>query len=168
MLKKIVLSVVMVVVGAGIGFGSAMMIDKPKMDKSKTEITDLQGRVQQAESQMQENSRTSGARIMQLNVELSQVRAELDQAKAAAATTVVKAVDSVKAPVLNANAVAPLTDPSQGPTTEYTIKDGDSFWSIAQSQLGNGDRAKEISKLNPDAASRKYLIVGSKLKLPAK
>jgi nucleoid-associated protein YgaU len=51
----------------------------------------------------------------------------------------------------------------------YTVKDGDSLWSIAASKLGDGNRYDEILKLNnstvPDEDS---LAAGVKLKLPTK
>lgn len=35
---------------------------------------------------------------------------------------------------------------------DYTVKSGDCFWSIAQKELGNGNRYKEIIELNKDGA----------------
>lgn len=48
----------------------------------------------------------------------------------------------------------------------YTVKSGDSLWTIAQSQLGDGDRYSEIAALNPQVDSKK-LNVGTRLRLPA-
>jgi nucleoid-associated protein YgaU len=51
----------------------------------------------------------------------------------------------------------------------YVVKDGDSLWQIASEQLGNGNRYKEIVKLNSDILSSEDDIqVDMKLKLPAK
>lgn len=53
-------------------------------------------------------------------------------------------------------------------TKTYTVKDGDTLWSIAQSQLGSGARHKDILKLNADKiASADEIEVGMKLKLPS-
>lgn len=51
--------------------------------------------------------------------------------------------------------------------TEYKMKKGDNLWDIAQKFLGNGQRYKEIQKLNniPDNKLRK-LREGTVLKLP--
>ncbi len=49
----------------------------------------------------------------------------------------------------------------------YVIKESDSLWQIAQKQLGNGNRFKEILQLNPSIDADK-LEVGTKLKLPAR
>jgi len=51
---------------------------------------------------------------------------------------------------------------------EYTIKDGDSFWKIAASELGNGTRYKDIIAANPGMNENTTLAVGTKIKLPAK
>lgn len=53
-------------------------------------------------------------------------------------------------------------------TKTYTVKDGDTLWSIAQSQLGSGARHKDILKLNADKIdSADEIEVGMKLKLPS-
>lgn len=51
---------------------------------------------------------------------------------------------------------------------EYVIKDGDNLWNIAAEQLGKGIRYKEILAVNPGLTEKKELVVGSKIKLPAK
>jgi nucleoid-associated protein YgaU len=49
------------------------------------------------------------------------------------------------------------------------VKEGDSLWQIASEQLGDGNRYKEIVKLNSDILSSEDDIqVDMKLKLPAK
>lgn len=49
----------------------------------------------------------------------------------------------------------------------YTVQNGDSLWSIAQNQLGNGSRWQEIYNLNKDQISDPNVISkGQKLKLP--
>jgi nucleoid-associated protein YgaU len=51
----------------------------------------------------------------------------------------------------------------------YTIKGSDSLWQIAVKQLGDGNRYKEIIKLNKDVLKDgDSLVVGTKIKLPAK
>jgi len=51
----------------------------------------------------------------------------------------------------------------------YVVREGDSLWKIAAEQFGNGNRYKEISKLNPDIlADEDNLTVGMRLKMPTR
>lgn len=52
-------------------------------------------------------------------------------------------------------------------TVDYVVKKGDSPWSIAREQLGNGSRSKEIEKLN-GLSGTYYIYEGQILKIPAK
>jgi nucleoid-associated protein YgaU len=50
---------------------------------------------------------------------------------------------------------------------QYIVRQGDSLWSIAAEQLGNGSKYKEISKLNADVLKDENdLTVGMRLNLP--
>jgi len=50
---------------------------------------------------------------------------------------------------------------------QYVVREGDSLWSIAGEQLGNGSRYKEISKLNANVLKDENdLTVGMRLSLP--
>ena len=51
---------------------------------------------------------------------------------------------------------------------QYVVREGDSLWSIAAEQLGNGSKYKEISKLNADILENENdLTLGMRLSLPA-
>ncbi len=51
----------------------------------------------------------------------------------------------------------------------YVVREGDSLWKIAASQLGNGARLREIVKLNAKTITNEDNVpVGTRLKLPAK
>jgi len=51
----------------------------------------------------------------------------------------------------------------------YTVKSGDSFWRIADSELGDGNRWREVYELNKDQVSAPdRLRVGQTIKLPEK
>jgi nucleoid-associated protein YgaU len=54
-------------------------------------------------------------------------------------------------------------------TRIYTVKEGDSLWTIAAEQLGQGARYKELSKLNDDIIPNEdSLRAGMRLRLPVK
>ena len=51
----------------------------------------------------------------------------------------------------------------------YVVKEGDSLWKIASTQLGDGNRYREIVKINSDIlSSEDDIAVGMQLKMPAK
>lgn len=70
-------------------------------------------------------------------------------------------VSSGDAPAATQEAVPPAE------TVEYTVKAGDSLWTIAKDKLGNGQRYKEILELNPQITDVETIQIGTKLKLPA-
>ena len=60
---------------------------------------------------------------------------------------------------------APAPEPESGGT--YTVKAGDSWWKIAEEQLGDGSRYKELAAYNGKTAED-TIYAGQKLKLPGK
>lgn len=66
-----------------------------------------------------------------------------------------------------ANTSKPAATVKQG--SVYVVKEGDSLWKIAASQLGDGNRYKDIVKMNSDIlSSEDDIAVGMQLKMPAK
>ena len=63
------------------------------------------------------------------------------------------------------SAPAPAPEPENGGT--YTVKAGDSWWKIAEEQLGDGTRYKELAEYNGKTASS-VIHPGDVLKLPGK
>lgn len=57
---------------------------------------------------------------------------------------------------------------SYGGYSVYIVAGGDTLWSIAKNQLGNGNRYKEILPLNPHINQNQPLKIGTKLLLPNK
>jgi nucleoid-associated protein YgaU len=62
----------------------------------------------------------------------------------------------------------PAATPAAGGRT-YTVQPGDSFWKVAASELGDGNRWREVYELNKDqVSSPDSLKVGQELQLPEK
>ena len=61
----------------------------------------------------------------------------------------------------------PVKPPKPPKPTSYTIKKGDTLWSIAKKYLGDGQRWRDIVAANPGLAPAK-LRVGQKINLPQK
>jgi nucleoid-associated protein YgaU len=59
-----------------------------------------------------------------------------------------------------------LTEKDTKTLPEYVIKEGESLWSIAQQQLGDGNRYKEIAKLNK-IKNPNTVPSGVRIKIPA-
>jgi nucleoid-associated protein YgaU len=76
-------------------------------------------------------------------------------------------VESVGQQHSTANTNKPAATAKSG--NVYVVKEGDSLWKIAASQLGDGNRYKDIVKLNSDIlSSEDDIAVGMQLKMPAK
>ncbi len=174
MKQHIVAYVVLVLFGLGVGVGAGMQITKSKVDKSKVIIADLQSGIQESERISQGRIQNANAEVMRLSSELVQVKTELIQVKTELEQ--VRGVGGIEvedsSPTEDTDVgitAAAATDNTQTTaTTVYTVKEGDSFWKIAASQLGDGNRYKEIMKLNPNVSTNGYLAVGTKLKIPTR
>jgi nucleoid-associated protein YgaU len=81
---------------------------------------------------------------------------------------------TVKAPKPSQGVLEKITDlfkpvdkKESASISEYTVQEGDSLWSIAQQNLGNGNRYKEIVKLNRGMIKNAGdVAVGTRLKIP--
>ena len=64
------------------------------------------------------------------------------------------------------NSTSGNTSTSTGAGKEYTVKEGDTMWTIAQSQMGNGADYQKILDAN-GLKENDYLKPGTKIKIPA-
>jgi LysM repeat protein len=161
-MKKVVLFIIIAIVGIGAGLAGGIIITN---SKSKTAIADMQSKMRQSEASLQERIRNCGNTVTQLADELRLAKFEIETLKNPAPAE----EEAVTATAGNeTTADAPEDNSIPTDTKLYTIKSGDSLWSIAQKQLGNGDRFKEILKLNPNISAESNLVIGTKLKIPAK
>jgi len=81
-----------------------------------------------------------------------------------------KAIEQITRPVKSMGNPAPLPAAVSRPVARYyTVKDDDSLWKIASSELGNGGRYPEIAKLNAALVSDENSVkAGMRLKLPTR
>ncbi|MDH4201906.1 MAG: LysM peptidoglycan-binding domain-containing protein [Phycisphaerae bacterium] len=177
-MKQLTASLAALVLGIGIGVGAGFMITKPKLEKNQALVESLMALMQTEKAESEKTIQKAADKITRLNntlagnqavlnqlkTELTRTRAELTRLKSQNIQPGVTGPDAVTEakPVIKPAATAPT-----GPATEYVIKDGDSLWKIAEQQLGNGMRYKEILLLNPNISEKQTLVVGSKLKLPS-
>ena len=180
-MKQWTASLAALVVGAGVGVGIGMMISKSKLDNSEAVITELMTQSQQSAQESEDaikkandeatrtraNLSRSQAQVSQLNTDVMRLKAELTRAQKQIQTLTTPPAPVETAEPTPASQPAATTAAPTGPVTEYTIKDGDSLWKIAEQQLGNGMRYKEILRLNPNISENQTLVVGTKLKLPS-
>jgi nucleoid-associated protein YgaU len=171
-MKQKLVIVVITVVALGAGFaGGFILADK----KGKNTVTDIQTRMQQSEAASRARISNYDNIVNKLSGELQIARLEIEGLKSQGIQPESQepqrqTQQSVTISRQQPQQPAELPDgPPDGVNVKYyTIQSGDSFWSIAQKQLGNGSRYMEILKLNPKFSEKSRLVVGSKLMLPAK
>jgi nucleoid-associated protein YgaU len=161
-MKQKVVLVIIVIVGLGVGLAAGILITNTK---SKAAIANLQSKMQQSETASQERIRNYESIVTRLSNELQRANIEIEKFK----NPTPAAEGAVTATAGNEKTAAAPAEGSIPDTAKlYTIKSGDSLWSIAQNQLGDGNRFKEILKLNPKISAKSNLVVGTQLKIPAK
>ncbi|MHC4104460.1 MAG: LysM peptidoglycan-binding domain-containing protein [Planctomycetota bacterium] len=79
-------------------------------------------------------------------------------------STVGNTRSSTKAPTKTPVKTRPKP-PAAQPSKQYVVREGDNLWRIANKQLGDGERFREIIKLNA-LEDEDYLTVGMRLKIP--
>ena len=170
---------VMLLVGIAIGTGVGMLITKPEIDKQKKEVDQLVTQMQVAKADSEETIQRAATEIARNKNELKRTKDLLMQvtAQLAKANAELKAI---KSPTPESSTSLGTTEPevvittprdtdrtaSTMLTTDYIIEDGDSFWKIAQEQLGDGNRYTEILELNPAISEDQTLNIGMKIKIP--
>ncbi len=184
--KMIFIVILLVAAAAGIGIGA--LIFKPRLDTAKAQIEELKTQLSDTQNQAEKavekaNADTNRLKtelmrsktdFTRLNTELTRTKTELSQTKKAIEQLASLNLQSDLPPSAQAQvtqSATPAAAQAPGPKAaagEYIIKEGDSFWKIAASQLGSGARYKEIIELNPQIPPDKPLVIGTKIKLPSR
>jgi nucleoid-associated protein YgaU len=171
---------VMLLVGVGVGVGVGMLISKPKLDDQTKQIDQLTTEMETSKAKSEETIQKADTEIARNKNELrrtksmlTQLTAQLANAKSELKTLKSQLSDTPATSPETAEPVVVITTPgstdkatSTTNTVDYTIEDGDSFWKIAQEQLGDGNRYKEILELNPDISENQTLVIGTIIKIP--
>lgn len=194
---KVIVAIIMLIAGLGAGFGAGYFLMMPRINESAAEIDTLKQAIETAKADTEAVLKKAGKEISEaktqaqksqdnairigkelVKMEAEKKRLELMLKKVMEQTSGLAAEDapadsiSKPTPVVPAAATTPATTATvpaaTGATVEYTIKEGDSLWKIAATELGNGIRYKEILKLNPTINENSKLDIGMKLILPAK
>ena len=162
---------VMLLVGVGIGTGVGMLISKPRIDEKKKEIDLLVTQMQTAKTDSDKTIQLHKSELMrmknmlmQTTTKLANINAELKEIENRTSESPATSEPEV---VITTPSDTNRT-PSTVPTIDYTVQDGDSFWKIAQEQLGDGNRYTEILKLNPTISENQTLTIGTKIKIPTR
>jgi len=162
---------VMLLVAIAVGTGIGMLISKPKINEQKKEIDQLITQMQTAKIESEETIQRAATEIVRKENELTRAKNLLIQINAKLREMKSQIPESSATSPETTEPVVVITTPdktaSTTPTVDYTIKEGDSFWKIAEEQLGDGLRYTEILKLNPDISENQTLTVGMKVKIPA-
>lgn len=182
-MKLLVPCIVALLVGIGIGIGAGITMTKSKLDQKQAMIVELESKVKQMQTEL-ETSKTESEETIQKGAEeiarlqkaltqfksvMRDITADYNQTKKDLAAFQSGGQSESTALTESPSAAADtstktLTDIK---TVDYIVKEGDSLWKIAENELDNGLRYKEILELNPNTSENQPLPVGMKLKIPA-
>ena len=170
-MKQLIASLAALVLGIGIGVGIGMTLSKSKTTDLQAKIDTLQTQIQTSKAESEKTIQKASEVMAGLNKTVSSYKTMNDQLKTELARTKAELMQ-FQGPNETPTAATP-TQPAEKPTaasvpsTEYTVKDGDNLWKIAEQQLGNGMRLQEIIRLNSGITEETVLQPGMKLKIPS-
>ncbi|MEN8128378.1 MAG: LysM peptidoglycan-binding domain-containing protein [Planctomycetota bacterium] len=178
-MRQLISYLAALLVGVGIGYGVGMMTSKPKLEEKQTMVNDLLAQKKKSEEEAQKAIEKVALEAIQYKNRLTRneallddIKKQLKQAKADLIAVKNESMQSAVAEVSESPATPPVSTDTAAPpatiaTKEYTVAEDDSLWKIAEKELGNGIRFKEIIDLNPGVTESTVLHKGMKLKIPA-
>jgi len=159
MRKKIILrgSMALLVVVVLILLCSPGCVSQEELQLSQKQNRELSERVTRLEKQLEyykNSTQVYAQRTAELENQLQQARQRLR-------------ISTTQSQQTSGPVSTTSTEAGAGPST-YEVAQGDSLWKIAEEQLGNGLRYKDILALNPSIKKENRLTVGARLNLPSK
>lgn len=176
-------------VGVAAGVGVGVMMNKPKLEKIQADAQALQAKVDELQAQKEADKAESEKTIQRASQEIArhkndaakmkqimlQVNKELVRAKAELANLKTdtpagmggQSPEAVATPQPKKPTAATSNTNPSAKSVEYTVQENDSLWKIAEKELGNGMRYKDILELNPGVTEKQALKIGMKLKIPS-
>ena len=160
MRKKIILrgSTALLVVVVLVVLCSPGCVSREELQSSQKKNKELSQRVAKLEKQLEyyrDASQRYSQEVAELESRLEQTKERLRQATAQTQRTTGSDL-----------AVTTSTDDGTAGSV-YEVVEGDSLWDIAEKQLGNGLRYKDLLALNPHIRNEDSLAVGVRLNLPS-
>ena len=145
----LLMTVVSIVALYAVGCDSSKGEDLQFFRKQNQELTQRVAELEDQIESARKTNQTLTQRIAELEGQLKQTEAEVQ--------------------LRQAEAIVPTTKTDTQPSTAesiYVVVEGDSLWSIAAEQFGDGNLYTEILTLNPQIEEDEPLFVGIKLKMP--
>ena len=131
--------------------------DELRLSQTKNqELTQFAAKLEQQLSTSQNTNNLYKQRVAELEYQLKQRESQLSQAMAQLQRNPSR------------DSTTTTTTRAAGAGSTYKVAEGDSLWDIAEANLGNGIRYKEILALNPSITSEDTLRVGARLNLPSR
>jgi nucleoid-associated protein YgaU len=195
MTKQAVIYLLILLVGLAGGTGIGFLVTKSRLDAADAKLDELNTQLEAVRSQAEADVQTANAKVSRLEAELVRARndvmrkkteleraqAQMTRMKSVIDQTLQRQQPTGQAPTAQTTSTrttrstttasaAARTTPSGAAegVRDYTIKDGDSLWKIATTELGNGMRYKDILTLNPGLTENTVLTVGATIKIPAR
>ena len=179
-MKQLISYLAAIILGIGVGYGIGTMVSKSKLQQSEMRAEELLTQMQTADADAKKKLKKAMDEAIRHRSNLSRnqnemlaLKAKLKRAEAEMVKFKNENLRLATAAVSETPEAAPAQPektaalpPSDIATKEYTIEENDSLWKIAEKELGDGTRYKEILEVNPGMTETQALKIGMKIKIP--